>query len=104
VLVTSRAALHLAGEHEFGVPTLAVPEATHLPPLDALAGYDAVPLFVQRAQAVKPDFALTAANAPAVAAICRRLDGLPLALGRRPAAGRLRGQHCCMRRGRAALP
>ncbi len=79
VLVTSRAALRVQGEHEYAVPPLAVPAA---PVQDAaLVGQAAaVQLFVQRAQAVKPDFALTAINAGAVAAICRRLDGLPLAI------------------------
>ncbi len=80
VLVTSRAALLVQGEHEFAVPPLEVPDFQ--PPADpeCLAPYAAVALFVQRAQAVKPEFALTVANASTVAAICRRLDGLPLAL------------------------
>jgi predicted ATPase/DNA-binding XRE family transcriptional regulator len=80
VLITSRALLHLYGEHEFAVPPLAVPDLNELPPLDALAQFAAVDLFVQRARAVKLDFALTHANAPAIAEICARLDGLPLAI------------------------
>jgi predicted ATPase/class 3 adenylate cyclase/DNA-binding CsgD family transcriptional regulator len=80
VLVTSRAALHLRGEQEFAVPPLAVPDPTHLPDLGTLAQYEAVALFLQRAQAVKPEFQVTNANAQAVAEICVRLDGLPLAI------------------------
>ena len=80
VLVTSRATLHLQGEHEFPVPSLALPDLKQLPPPDTLAHYAAVTLFLQRAQAVKPTFQLTAANAGAIAEICVRLDGLPLAL------------------------
>jgi hypothetical protein len=80
LLVTSRAALRLAWEHEYPVPPLAVPPLDPLPPLPALAESPAVALFVTRARAARPGFALTEANAPAVAAICARLDGLPLAL------------------------
>ena len=80
VLVTSRAALHLSGEHEFEVPSLGVPDLAPLPPLEELAAYPAVQLFLARARAVKHDFALTAEHAPAVAAICVHLDGLPLAI------------------------
>lgn len=80
ILVTSRAALHVYGEHEYPVPPLALPDRRRRPPLDQLATYPAIDLFVQRSRAVKPDFALTAENASAVADICARLDGLPLAL------------------------
>ncbi len=80
VLVTSRIALHVRAEHEFAVPPLAVPDLKHLPDAAALAQYEALELFTQRAQAVKPDFTVTSANASAVAAICVRLDGLPLAI------------------------
>jgi predicted ATPase/DNA-binding XRE family transcriptional regulator len=80
VLVTSRAGLHLSGEHQMRVPPLALPDPHDLPPLDVLAQVPAVTLFVQRAQAAAPDFALHATNAAAVAAVCQRLDGLPLAL------------------------
>ena len=72
--------LHLRGEHDLPVPPLATPDPARLPPLADLAAVPAVALFVARAAAVKPDFALTAANAPTVAAICHRLDGLPLAI------------------------
>ncbi len=80
VLVTSRIVLHLRGEQEFLVPPLAVPDPQHLPPLEILSQYAAVELFIQRAMNVQPDFAVTNANAPAVAEICQRLDGLPLAI------------------------
>ncbi len=80
LLVTSRAALHLRGEHEFAVPPLEMPGVGPLPAEDALQRYEAIRLFVDRARAIKPDFALTEENAPAVVAICQRLDGLPLAI------------------------
>ena len=80
VLVTSRMSLHVRGEQEFAVPPLAVPDLKHLPGLVALSQYEAVALFIQRAQAVKSEFQVTNANAPAVAEICTRLDGLPLAI------------------------
>ena len=78
VLVTSRSPLHLYGELEFPVPPLAVPDRKGA--IEDLSQSDAVSLFVQRAAAVRPDFALTAENAPAIAEICARLDGLPLAI------------------------
>jgi predicted ATPase len=80
VLVTSRAALHVYGEHEFPVPPLGVPDARSLPPVEDLLHYPAIALFMQRAVAVKRDFELTRENAPVVAEICARLDGLPLAI------------------------
>jgi predicted ATPase/class 3 adenylate cyclase len=79
-LVTSRAPLHLSGEHEYSVPPLAVPDLDASEPPATLAAYEAVQLFVERAQAVKPEFELTGENASAVAEICARLDGLPLAI------------------------
>ncbi len=80
MLVTSRTPLHLSGEHEFQVPPLDLPDPAHLPDVDSLSQYASVALFVERARAVKADFAITNANAPAVAEICVRLDGLPLAI------------------------
>jgi predicted ATPase len=80
VLVTSRASLRAYGEHEYLVPPMATSDPQALPPLECLAQMEAVQLFVQRAQAIKTDFALTHQNAPAVAEICARLDGLPLAI------------------------
>ncbi len=80
LLVTSRVRLQLRGEHEIEVPPLALPDERRLPPLDALALVPSVALFLQRAREVRRDFALTPENAAAVAEICRRLDGLPLAL------------------------
>ncbi|HET8627499.1 MAG TPA: tetratricopeptide repeat protein [Thermomicrobiales bacterium] len=79
VLVTSRAALRLRAEQRFAVSPLPTPDARQAR-LEEIAGCAAVRLFVARAQAVKPGFRLTAESAPAVAAICARLDGLPLAL------------------------
>lgn len=80
VLATSREALHVRGERRLPVPALRIPEQGHLPAVEALALYSSVALFVQRAEAVAPDFVLTAANAAEVAAICAGLEGLPLAL------------------------
>src|SRR6266849_3612145 len=80
ILVTSREVLHMRAEHEFPVPPLALPDPNHLPDLAAFSHYAAVALFIQRAQAVKPDFQITNANASAIAEICVRLDGLPLAI------------------------
>jgi predicted ATPase/class 3 adenylate cyclase len=80
VLATSRARLGLQAEHEYQVETLPVPALGKLPPLAELAHYDAVSLFVARAQALRPGFVLTEKNARAVSEIVCRLDGLPLAI------------------------
>jgi predicted ATPase len=80
VLVTSRAALHLYGEHEYPVPPLSTPDLRRPSAVETLSQYPAVALFTERAVAAKPDFVLTADNALAVAEICARLDGLPLAI------------------------
>jgi predicted ATPase/DNA-binding SARP family transcriptional activator len=78
VLATSRAPLRLAGEHEYPVPPLALPDAGA--GFEALAANDAVRLFAARARAVDPDFELDQGNARTVARVCERLDGLPLAI------------------------
>ena len=81
LLVTSREALHVRGEQLYAVPPLSLPQAGGERPNAAeLAGYEAVQLFVERAQAVRPDFHLTDENSAAIADICLRLDGLPLAI------------------------
>jgi predicted ATPase/class 3 adenylate cyclase/DNA-binding CsgD family transcriptional regulator len=80
VLVTSRAALHLTGEHRFPVAPLALPDPRHLPDLVTLSQYEAVALFIARATAASPEFQMSNVTAPAVAELCVRLDGLPLAI------------------------
>ena len=80
VLVSSRSSLRISGEQECPVPPLAVPDPDTSPAPDALAGCESVRLFAERAAAVLPDFAVDEQNAPAIAQIARRLDGLPLAL------------------------
>lgn len=80
VLVTSRISLHLTGEHRFPVPPLALPDPSCAQSASEVATASAVHLFCVRARSVKPDFALTDANAAAVTAVCTRLEGLPLAL------------------------
>jgi predicted ATPase/class 3 adenylate cyclase len=80
VLATSRMPLHLRAEHEYPVPPLSLPRLQPPPTAEQLSQCEAVQLFIERAQAVKPDFAIDNDNAPAVAEICWRLDGLPLAI------------------------
>ena len=80
ILPTSREALGLAGEVSFRVPPLSLPDSRHVPPLEHLADYEAIQLFVDRAVAVKPDFALTVARRLPVVQICQQLDGIPLAI------------------------
>jgi predicted ATPase/DNA-binding NarL/FixJ family response regulator len=80
VLATSRTRLHLYGEHEMPVAPLGLPDAVDVPNVARLREAPAVALFVERAEAVRPRFALTEENAAAVAEICARLDGLPLAI------------------------
>jgi predicted ATPase/transcriptional regulator with XRE-family HTH domain len=80
ILVTSREVLHLRGEHQFQVPPLTVPDPAALPALSELPGYPSIRLFVERAAAVNPNFTLSKQNAGAVAQVCARLDGLPLAI------------------------
>ncbi|MDZ4699786.1 MAG: protein kinase [Rhodothermales bacterium] len=80
VMTTSRIVLRIAGEHEFPVPPLAIPDTP--PPVspEAALAFPAIDLFVRRTRAIRPDFALTDSNVAAVAGICARLDGLPLAI------------------------
>jgi predicted ATPase/class 3 adenylate cyclase len=80
VLVTSRTLLRIYGEHEYAVRPLELPDPGHLPPIETLRQYEAIRLFTERAHAADTNFSLTNENAPAVAEICARLDGLPLAI------------------------
>ena len=80
VLVTSRLVLHIYGEHEYPVPPLPLPASAAAASPSALMEYASIALFVQRAAATRRDFTLTQKNAAAVVDICRRLDGLPLAI------------------------
>jgi len=80
VLATSRIPLGIYGEREYAVPPLAIPDPKRLPTLEVLSQYEAVRLFIERAEATKAGFEITSENAPAVAEICARLDGLPLAI------------------------
>jgi predicted ATPase/Tfp pilus assembly protein PilF len=98
MLVTSRAPLHLRAEKELPIPPLAVPPLGQAPDLLPLSQYSAVQLFIQRAQGVKPDFQVTNENAPAVAEICHRLDGLPLAIELAAARIRLLSPHMLLAR------
>jgi predicted ATPase/DNA-binding CsgD family transcriptional regulator len=80
VLATSRQALGMEGEQILEVPPLSVPDGDKVLPAGALGEYEAVRLFAERAAAVVPDFAVTDANRAVVAGVCRRLDGIPLAI------------------------
>ncbi len=108
LLVTSRAALRLRAERRFSVPPLAVPAeqpaSDEEPALAAPAAAPAVRLFVERAQAVAPTFVLDRRNAPAVAAICRRLEGMPLALELAAARVGLLSPEALLRRLERRLP
>src|SRR5919107_2760105 len=80
VIATSRIPLGIYGEHDYAVPPLSVPDTKRLPPIEVLSQYEAVRLFIDRAEAAKRGFEITSENAPAIAEICARLDGLPLAI------------------------
>jgi predicted ATPase/DNA-binding CsgD family transcriptional regulator len=80
IMVTSRVPLHLTGEQEFPVPPLTIPTTRTTTAVERAMEYEAMALFVQRARAVNPTFALTAANAPAIIEICQQLDGMALAI------------------------
>ncbi len=97
-LVTSRVRLGLRGEHEYPAPPLALPDHRRLPGLDVLTQYEAVRLFVDRAIESRPGFEVTNENAPAVAEICVRLDGLPLAIELAAARVRLLPPDAMLRR------
>lgn len=103
VLVSSRETLHLYGEQEYAVPPLGLPPAEAFPrqgtpDAASLSQYESVALFIERARAVKPDFAVTNENAPAVAEICVRLDGLPLAIELAAARIRILTPHAMLQR------
>ena len=80
VVVTSREALRITGERVVPISPLDLPPIRPVPAIDQFVQYEAVRVFIDRAMAVKPDFAVTNGNAPALAEICHRLDGLPLAI------------------------
>ena len=80
LLMTSQEALHVSAEHVYPVPPLRLPDPRQLPELSALQRNEAIALFTERAQAVRPDFEVTNENSSTVSEICVRLDGLPLAL------------------------
>ncbi len=80
ILATSREAFGIVGETRLAVPPLSLPDPRRLPAVEDVAHYEAANLFVDRAKAVKPEFALTERNAMYVAQICYRLDGIPLAI------------------------
>ncbi|HEY6072494.1 MAG TPA: hypothetical protein VIV15_03660, partial [Anaerolineales bacterium] len=80
ILASSREALGIGGEVTYRVPSLGLPDLHHLPAAESLSQYEAVKLFSDRARSAVPSFAVTNENAPAVAQICSRLDGIPLAI------------------------
>jgi predicted ATPase len=80
LLTSSREALGIAGEVTYRVPSLGLPDVEHLPPVSSLSQYEAVKLFIDRAVSAVPKFTVTNENAPFVAQICHRLDGIPLAI------------------------
>jgi predicted ATPase/class 3 adenylate cyclase len=104
VLATSREALGLSGEREYPVPPLGLPDPDHLPAIERLSQYESVSLFVERATAVQPAFRVTNENAPAVAEICTRLDGLPLAIELAAARAKILTPQAMLARLDRALP
>jgi len=88
-LATSRTVLRLSGEHDYLVPPLRLPDLTNLPSFEGLTRFEAIRLFTERAHAVAMNFELTEENAPIIAQVCARLDGLPLAIELAAARARL---------------
>jgi predicted ATPase/transcriptional regulator with XRE-family HTH domain len=80
IIVISREALHVRGEQQYPVPPLDLPDVARIPPVEALSGYSAVALFIERARAAQPNFSLDDENAQAVVAICAHLGGIPLSI------------------------
>ena len=80
VLASSREALGIAGEQAYRVPSLALPDPNRVDTPESVAGFEAVQLFMDRARLARPDFYVSPQNAPALASICLRLDGIPLAI------------------------
>ena len=80
ILATSREALNIKGELIWHVPSLSLPDLKHIPSLEHLTQFEAVQLFIERALLIQPEFSVTHENAPFVAQICSRLDGIPLAI------------------------
>ena len=80
ILASSREALGIAGEVTYRVPSLGIPDLAHIPPVESLSQFEAVKLFIDRATSAVSNFTVTNENAPALAQICHRLDGIPLAI------------------------
>src|SRR4029453_14565310 len=104
LLVTSREPLRVRGEHEYAVPPLALPSSDDARTPDTLVQSAAVSLFLERAMAIRSDFAMTSENASAIAEICARLDGLPLAIELAAARVRLMTPEAMVRRLERRLP
>jgi tetratricopeptide (TPR) repeat protein len=104
VLVTSRSPLRIQGEQEFPVPPLELPDPARPPRPEELTRFEALTLFVERAMAIDPSFALSQENSLAIAEICRRLDGLPLAIELAASRLRLRSPSAMLERLDRALP
>jgi predicted ATPase/class 3 adenylate cyclase len=80
ILASSREALGIRGEQTWRVPSLTLPDVKHLPPVEQVSQFESVRLFIERARLVQPHFDVNSQNAPAIAQICHRLDGIPLAI------------------------
>src|SRR6476619_3501238 len=104
IAVTSRIPLHLAGEQEYPVGPLGLPDRGRTQAVAAIGETESVALFVARARAVRPDFVLTAANVRALAELCHRLDGLPLALELAAARTRILSPEALLDRLQGRLP